>query len=98
MGNNFQQSKAGQSMSIVALVMGIVSMMVAFIPCIDVLAIIGGILAIIFSAIGMSQAKSNNASTTLSKVGFVVGVIALLLAVVFSLIYGFILGLLMIWD
>jgi hypothetical protein len=85
-------------MSIAALVLGIVSIIVAFIPCIDLLAVIGGVLAIIFSAIGMSLAKSNNASTTLSKVSFVIGIIALLLAVAFSLFYGFILGLLMIWD
>ncbi|MET3019333.1 hypothetical protein [Flavobacterium hydatis] len=85
-------------MSIAALVLGIVSIIFAFIPCINVLAVIGGVLAIIFSAIGMSQAKSNNASTTLSKVSFVIGIIALLLAVAFSLFYGFILGLLMMWD
>ncbi|KFF15575.1 hypothetical protein IW20_13915 [Flavobacterium hydatis] len=98
MENNFRRSNAGQSMSIAALVLGIVSIIFAFIPCINVLAVIGGVLAIIFSAIGMSQAKSNNASTTLSKVSFVIGIIALLLAVAFSLFYGFILGLLMMWD
>ncbi|MCD0474942.1 hypothetical protein LPB87_11120 [Flavobacterium sp. EDS] len=95
MENNFQQSNVDQSMSIAALVIGIVSIIVAFIPCIDILAIIGGVLAIFFSAIGMSQAKSNNTSTTLSKVSFILGIIALLLAVVFSLFYSFILGLLM---
>jgi hypothetical protein len=52
----------------------------------------------IFAAIGMSQAKSENASTTLSKVSLIIGIIALLLAVFFTLIYGFIFALFMMWD
>lgn len=98
MKNNLQQSQPGQSMSIAALVLGIVSIVIAFIPCLDILAVIGGVLAIIFSAIGLSQAKSENASTTLSRVSFIVGIVALIVSVVFTLIYGFILGLFMMWD
>ncbi|KIC03576.1 hypothetical protein OA88_02140 [Flavobacterium sp. JRM] len=98
MKNNFQQSQAGQNMSIAALVVGIVSIIVAFIPCFYILAIIGGVLTMIFAAIGMSQAKSENASTALSKVGFIIGIIALLIAVFFTLIYGFIFALFMMWD
>ncbi|MCV9929911.1 hypothetical protein OIU83_19785 [Flavobacterium sp. LS1R49] len=57
MENNFQQPNTGQNMSVAALIIGILSIMVAFIPCFGILGIIGGILAIVFVSIGLSQAK-----------------------------------------
>jgi lysylphosphatidylglycerol synthetase-like protein (DUF2156 family) len=76
MENNLQPSNAGQGMGIAALVLGIVGMIAAFIPCFGLIAVIFGVLAIIFGAIGLSQAKRENAPTTMPKAGLVLGITA----------------------
>lgn len=76
MENNSQPSNAGQGMGIAALVLGIVGVIAAFIPCFGLIAVIFGVLAIIFGAIGLSQAKRENAPTTMPKAGLILGIVA----------------------
>lgn len=87
MKDNLQRSNAGEGISIAAVVLGIISSIVAFIPCFDVLALIGAVLAIIFGTIGLSQAKKVNAPTTLPKIGLILGIAASLLSIMTLIIY-----------
>jgi lysylphosphatidylglycerol synthetase-like protein (DUF2156 family) len=85
MGNNSQQSNAGQGMGIAALVLGIVAVIAAFIPCFGFIAVIFGVLAIIFGAIGLSQAKRENAPTAMPKAGFILGIVATAFVIIWIL-------------
>ncbi|KUJ60129.1 hypothetical protein AR687_19720 [Flavobacteriaceae bacterium CRH] len=68
------QSDAGQGMGVAALILGIVGGIAAFLPCLGFVAVIMGVLSIVFGAIGISQAKKENASTTMPIAGLLVGI------------------------
>jgi lysylphosphatidylglycerol synthetase-like protein (DUF2156 family) len=86
MENNLQPSNAGQGMGIAALVLGIVAAIAAFIPCFGFVAILFGVLAIIFGAIGLSQAKKENAPTTMPKAGLILGIVATAFVIIWMLV------------
>lgn len=87
MENNSHPSNAGQGLGIAALVLGIVGVIAAFIPCFGLVAVIFGVLAIIFGTIGLSQAKRENASTTMPKAGLVLGIVATVFVVLWVLFF-----------
>ncbi|WP_428231549.1 hypothetical protein [Flavobacterium sp.] len=87
MENNLQPSNAGQGMGIAALVLGIVGAIAAFIPCFGLVAVIFGVLAIIFGAIGLSQAKRENAPTTMPKAGLILGIVATAFVLIWVLVF-----------
>lgn len=73
----------GQGLGIAALIMGIISFVVAFIPCIGMLAIVTSVVAIVLGSIGLSQAsRSGSQHKGLNTGGLVVGVIALFVAII----------------
>ncbi len=79
-------SNAGQTMGILALVFGIISLPIAFIPCIgEVFAWPPALLAIIFGAVGLSQAKKGGGKSGLPMAGLIIGAISLI--VVGSMIF-----------
>ncbi|HEU4496117.1 MAG TPA: hypothetical protein VFR70_03625 [Flavobacterium sp.] len=71
--NNLHSSSAGQGMGIASLVLVILAVVAAFIPRFG-LIILFGVLAIVFGAVGLSQAKSGNAPTTMPKSGLILGI------------------------
>jgi lysylphosphatidylglycerol synthetase-like protein (DUF2156 family) len=81
-----QPSNAGQGMGIAALVLGIVGLIAAFIPCFGFIAVIFGVLAIVFGAIGLSQAKREQASTTMPLAGLILGCVATVFVVIWVLV------------
>ncbi|MBF4484054.1 DUF4190 domain-containing protein [Flavobacterium sp. CSZ] len=81
-----QPSNAGQGMGIAALVLGIVGLIAAFIPCFGFIAVIFGVLAIIFGAIGLSQAKREQASTTMPLAGLILGCAATVFVIIWVLV------------
>ncbi|QGK74956.1 DUF4190 domain-containing protein [Flavobacterium sp. SLB02] len=81
-----QPSNAGQGMGIAALVLGIVGLIAAFIPCFGFVAVIFGVLAIIFGAIGLSQAKREQASTTMPLAGLILGCAATVFVIIWVLV------------
>ncbi|HEX8576057.1 MAG TPA: DUF4190 domain-containing protein [Flavobacterium sp.] len=87
MENNLHSSSAGQGMGIASLVLGILAVVAAFIPCFALVAILFGILAIVFGAIGLSQAKNENAPTTMPKSGLILGIVATGFVIVWLLVY-----------
>ncbi|OXB14750.1 DUF4190 domain-containing protein [Flavobacterium reichenbachii] len=92
MENKLHSSNAGQGMGIAALVLGIIAVITAFIPCFGLIAILFGVLAIVFGAIGLSQAKKENAATTLPKVGLILGVVATCFVILWMVIFAGALG------
>ncbi|SHL15435.1 hypothetical protein [Flavobacterium chilense] len=87
MKDNLRQSNSGEGISIAAVVLGVISCIASFIPCFDALALIGGILAIVFGAIGLSHAKKANTSKTLPQIGLILGIVATLLSIMMMLIF-----------
>ena len=72
---------SGQGLGVAALVLGVISFIVALIPCVGILAVFTAIVAIVLGAIGLSQASRNNSPKGLSIGGLILGVLALLVAV-----------------
>ncbi|MDA6070560.1 hypothetical protein NJT12_13110 [Flavobacterium sp. AC] len=98
MGNNIKTSSSGENFSIAALVLGIISNIVAFIPCINVVALVTSLLTIIFAVVGLYRAKNANSSALLAKISLVLGIVALVFSIILVLVYGFIIGALSFWD
>ncbi|MDT8401446.1 MAG: DUF4190 domain-containing protein [Bacteroidales bacterium] len=71
----------GHGMGVAALIMGVISIVIAFIPCIGTLAFITGIVAIVLGAIGISQASQSAAPKGMQIGGLVTGVLALLISI-----------------
>lgn len=98
MENNFKSSNSGEKFSITALVLGIISIIVAFIPCINVVALITSLLTIIFAAVGLFRAKNANCPTLLAKISLILGIVALVFSIILVSVYGLIIGALSFWD
>lgn len=78
----------GQVMGIIGIVLGVISLIVAFIPCVGVVAFLPGTLAIIFSVISIVQASRGNGSKGLGIVSLVVSCLAILLAALWLSIFS----------
>ena len=84
--NNFyimaenQNSNAGQGLGIAGLVLGIIALIISFIPCLGVYALIPGIIAIVLSAIGFSQAKKVNAARGLVLAALIISILGTIIA------------------
>ncbi|WP_372755057.1 hypothetical protein [Labilibaculum sp.] len=74
------ETNAGQTLGIIGLILGILTFLLGFIPCIGIIAIIPGIVAIIISAIGLSQANKNNGARGINIGALVVSIIGVLVA------------------
>lgn len=71
---------AGQSLGIAALITGIVTFVLAAIPCVGMIAIIPGIIAIVLASVGLSQANKSGAPRGLLIAGLVIAVVASLIS------------------
>lgn len=75
-------------MGIIGIVMGIISLIVAFIPCVGVVAFLPGGLAIIFSIISIVQASRGNGAKSLGIISLVVSSLAIILAAAWLMIFS----------
>jgi hypothetical protein len=87
MENHLHTSNAGQGMGTAALVLGILTILIAFIPCVGLVSVIFGILAIIFGIIGYMKAKKGNASTSMPIAGMILGVVGTIFALMWVLLF-----------
>ena len=78
----------GQVMGIIGIVLGVISLIVAFIPCVGVVAFIPGSLAVLFSVISIVQASRGNGSKGLGIVALVVSCLAILLAALWLSVFS----------
>jgi len=67
-------------LSIGGMVVGIISLLVSFIPCIGVLGGLIGVVGLILSIIGYRSAKDTGGPTTMAIVGIVLSALAIIIA------------------
>jgi biopolymer transport protein ExbB/TolQ len=82
------KSSAGQGLGIAALILGIVSFVVSFIPCIGLLAIIPGIVAIILSIVALSQAQKENAAKGIVIAALIISILGTSIAILWSVFFA----------
>lgn len=71
---------AGQNLGIAALITAIVTFVLAVIPCIGLIAVIPGIIAIVLASVGLSQAAQNNSPRGIPIAGLVIAIVASLIS------------------
>lgn len=74
------KSNSGQNLGIAALITGIITFVLAVIPCVGMIAIIPGIIAIVLASVGLSQASRNNAPKGILIAGLIIGIVAFMIS------------------
>ena len=82
------KTTAGQGFGIASLILGILALLIAFIPCIGIFALLPGIIAIVLSIVGLSQARNSNGTTGIIIAGLVISIIGTLIAAVWILFFS----------
>ena len=75
------QNNTGQNMGIAALITAIITFVLAVIPCVGLIAIIPGIIAIVLATVGLSQASRNNSPRGVLVAGLIIGILASLISI-----------------
>jgi hypothetical protein len=66
----------GQNLGIAALITGVITFVLAVIPCVGLIAIIPGIIAIVLASVGLSQAARNDSPKGVLLAGLIIAIIA----------------------
>jgi len=75
-----EKTNAGQGLGIAGFVLGLIALIISFIPCLGMYALVPGIIAIILSAIGFSQASKSNGAKGLIIAALVVSILGTMIA------------------
>jgi hypothetical protein len=75
------QNNTRQNLGIAALITAIITFVLAVIPCVGLIAIIPGIIAIVLASVGLSQAARNNSPRGVLIAGLIIGILASLISV-----------------
>jgi hypothetical protein len=70
------RNNSAQNLGIAALITAIITFVLAVIPCVGLIAIIPGIIAIILASVGLSQASRSNAPRGVLIAGLIIAVLA----------------------
>ena len=87
-------SNSGRGMGVAALVMGIVSCCLFWIPYVNTVCLLMCIAGIILSAISMKKARAAGVSSGIAVAGLVVSIVGLVLSFLFFFIYSAAIGML----
>lgn len=83
-GTSSQGSSSGppirQNLGVAALITAIVTFVLAVIPCVGIIAVIPGIIAIVLATVGLSQAARQNSPRGLLLAGLIIAVVASLIS------------------
>ncbi|MFW6218971.1 MAG: DUF4190 domain-containing protein [Bacteroidota bacterium] len=82
------KTNAGQGLGIAGLVLGIIAVIVSFIPCVGLIALVPGLVGIVLSAIGLNQANKGNGAKGLIIAALVISIIGTSVAVVWGVFLG----------
>jgi hypothetical protein len=74
------KNNTGQNLGIAALITAIITFVLAVIPCVGLIAIIPGIIAIVLASVGLSQATRNNSSRGVVVAGLIIAIIAVMIS------------------
>lgn len=75
-----QRKDTGQNLGIAALITAIVTFVFAVIPCVGLMAVIPGIIAIVLAAVGLSRAVGDKTPRGILVAALVIGVVATLIS------------------
>lgn len=75
------QNNTGQNLGIAALIVAIITFVLAVIPCVGLIAIIPGIISIILASVGLSQAARYKSPRGILIAGLIIAIIASLISV-----------------
>ena len=70
------KNNTGQNLGIAALITAVITFVLAVIPCVGLIAIIPGIIAIVLASVGISQAARNNSPKGVALAGLIIAIIA----------------------
>jgi gas vesicle protein len=85
---NQTTTTAGQGMGIAGLLLGIIAIPLAIIPCTFVLALLFGAAGIVLSAVGLHQANTSNGTKGLPLSGLIVSVVGLCIAMMWGFFFA----------
>jgi len=74
------KTNTGQNLGVAALITGIITFVLAVVPCVGIIAIIPGIITIVLASVGLSQANRNNSPKGIVVAGLVIGIVAILIS------------------
>ncbi|MFO7923549.1 MAG: hypothetical protein R6U58_07635 [Bacteroidales bacterium] len=69
------RSNAGQGFGVAGFVIGLIALIISFIPCLGMYALVPGIIALVFCLIAFSQASSANAPRGLIIAALIISVV-----------------------
>jgi hypothetical protein len=75
------QNNKGQNLGIAALITAIITFVLAVIPCVGLIAIIPGIIAIVLASVGLSQAARVNSPRGVLIAGLIIAILASIISV-----------------
>jgi hypothetical protein len=70
----------GQNLGIAALITAIITFVLSVIPCVGLIAIIPGIIAVVLASVGLSHAGRTNSPKGVLIAGLIIGIIASLIS------------------
>lgn len=74
------KNNSGQSLGIAALITAIITFVLSVIPCVGLIAIIPGIIAIILASVGLSQAGKSNSPKGVLFAGLIIAILATMIS------------------
>jgi len=81
------KTNAGHGLGVAGLVLGILSLFMAFIPCVGVIAIGPGVIAIVLSIVGLVQANKDNGAKGINIAALVISGLGTLIACVWLFVF-----------
>lgn len=73
-------NKTGQNLGIAALITAIITFVFAVIPCVGLMAIIPGIIAIVLASVGLSHAARTDSPRGILIAGLIIGIVATMIS------------------
>jgi len=75
MEEQIQKTNAGKGLGIAAFIVALVAIVISFIPCLGMYALVPGIIAIVLAIIAFSQAKKGNGSKGLIIAALIISIV-----------------------
>jgi hypothetical protein len=75
------RNNTGNGLGVAALITAIITFVLAVIPCVGLIAIIPGIIAVILASVGLSQASRSNAPRGVLIAGLIIAVLASMISI-----------------
>lgn len=76
----YRGQQSGSTLGIAALITAIITFVLAVIPCVGLIALIPGIIAIVLASVGLSQASRNDSPKGVLLAGLIIAIIATMIS------------------